>query len=414
MHFHHLHFYVKDAPFWRDWFIRRLAFQRARATAEPLKEPLKVGVIAKSTADKSEWVTKTVAPHVVAEASFQAAQGQAAQRLLQGQIDIRLSDPGRSPAAAAYLEAHPPGLADIAFATEHFDSDLRRAIAQGATCLTPVTGPQGQRHCQLQGWGHLRHTLVEVSAAFTAARTASPTASPQVAASQVPSQVLSQTSPSASAAPQPSWLCAIDHVVLNVPKGALPLAVDWYQRVFGLALGQHFEISTAHSGLRSQVLVHPQGTLQLPINEPSSDNSQVQEFLNHNRGAGVQHVALRSDDAVGAIAHLRQQGLELISVPKTYYDSLHQRADCPIRDTSAASAQQLLLDWAKGGHQGLLMQTFTKPIFDEPTFFFEIIERGTYREQGQVKSAQGFGEGNFQALFEAIERDQRSRGSLAE
>ena len=204
----------------------------------------------------------------------------------------------------------------------------------------------------------------------------------------------------------------IDHVVLNVPQGELSAASNWYQRVFGLESGQQFDINTVRSGLRSQVLIHPDGSLQLPINEPTSANSQIQEFLHHNRGAGVQHVALRSRDAAGAIAHFRQQQLPLISVPDTYYERLQQRSDCPVSDTSAASRQQLLLDWAQGGKQGMLLQTFTQPIFAEPTFFFEIIERSTYLEKGQTRVAQGFGEGNFQALFEAIERAQIERGAL--
>ncbi|MEL7227227.1 MAG: 4-hydroxyphenylpyruvate dioxygenase, partial [Cyanobacteria bacterium J06576_12] len=137
-----------------------------------------------------------------------------------------------------------------------------------------------------------------------------------------------------------------------------------------------------------------------------------QEFLHHNRGAGVQHVALRSQNALRAIAHFRNQGLQLLSVPQTYYDTLKEQPDCPLYDLSDITQQQLLLDWSKGGEQGMLLQTFTQPIFAEPTFFFEVIERSDYKENGQVKIAQGFGEGNFQALFEAIEQSQLERGSL--
>ncbi|MEL7354194.1 MAG: 4-hydroxyphenylpyruvate dioxygenase [Cyanobacteria bacterium P01_A01_bin.116] len=352
MHFHHLHFYVRDAAFWRNWFASKLSFESV------------------------EQATCVSSP--------------CAERLRQGNVDICLSDPASSVEAAQYLRKHPPGLVDIALATDRFEEDYARAKSQGASLTKPITiGPDGMRQCQLHGWADLRHTLIEVSSSTYA--------------------LAGQHHEPAAVSP---WLSAIDHVVLNVDKGDLAIAAGWYQRVFGLQRGQQFEISTANSGLRSQVLIHPTGTLQLPINEPSSANSQIQEFLHHNQGAGAQHVALRSQDAVSAIAHFRQQGLALISVPKTYYDGLHQRADCPLQDTTAASRQQLLLDWPKGGHQGLLMQTFTKPIFTEPTFFFEIIERTAYLEQGQLKSARGFGEGNFQALFEAIERAQLERGSL--
>ncbi|MGB7248336.1 MAG: 4-hydroxyphenylpyruvate dioxygenase [Phormidesmis sp.] len=351
MHFHHLHFYVEDAAFWQDWLVHKLAFHP---------------VPARSVVRHTHPQTKV---------------------LRQGGIEVRLSDAEHSAAAARYLQRHPSGIADIAFATDKFDQVLARACAQGADLLGTVALTAAGRQCQLKGWADLRHTLIEVSPQWQPYREHSDRAS----------------SPD---------LLAVDHVVLNVLKGNLGPAATWYQTVFGLEGGQQFDIQTTHSGLRSQVLFHPDGTLQLPINEPSSANSQIQEFLLHNRGAGVQHVALRAQNAISAIAHLRQRGLELISVPHTYYDSLRQRSDCPVQDTSAASHQQLLLDWAQGGQQGMLLQTFTKPIFAEPTFFFEIIERGTYVEDGQTKRAQGFGEGNFQALFEAIERAQLERGTL--
>lgn len=356
MHFHHLHFYVEDVALWRDWFIHKLGFSPSfdgRTAAEETAEDTKV--------------------------------------LVQGAIEIRLS--GKADAvAAAYLHRHPPGLADVGFATDCFEATLERSLAAGATLIRQVSlNADGLRQCQLQGWADLLHTLVEVSPQWVSAHL----------------KTISSTTPPAN------WLCATDHVVLNVPQGELGAAVTWYQRVFGLSSGQQFDITTTRSGLRSQVLTHPQGTLQLPINEPSSANSQIQEFLHHNRGSGIQHVALKSHNAVRAIAHFRQQGLDLISVPATYYDSLHQRPDCPLPDTSAASQQQLLLDWKAGGQQGMLLQTFTKPIFQEPTFFLEIIERSAYTEAGETKQAQGFGEGNFQALFEAIELAQVERGSFS-
>ena len=366
MYFHHLHFYVQKTAVWQKWFGQKLSFNSLLAGPRS------------------------------GSRSTEPGSRRAYEVLKQGNIEIRLSAPrqtsrsipsGSSASACkieTYLQQHPSGLVDIAFATDRFDAVLQRAIAQGAALLAPATvDVAGQRQCQLGGWAHLRHTLIEVNDEWIAARNRAPALGTK--------------------------LCDIDHVVINVPRGELQAAATWYQRVFGMALGQQFDIRTARSGLHSQVLVHPDGPLQLPINEPSSPNSQIQEFLRHNRGAGVQHVALRSQDAVGAIAHFRQQGLDLLEVPSTYYDSLHQRSDCPLKDFSAISAQQLLIDWPQGGQQGMLLQTFTQPIFDEPTFFFEIIERRSYVENGRLKAAQGFGEGNFQALFEAIERSQMKR-----
>ncbi|MEM6449274.1 MAG: VOC family protein [Cyanobacteria bacterium P01_D01_bin.105] len=391
MHFHHLHFYVKDAAFWQNWFIDKLAFQ---AIAHP--------------------------------SNGQAANGQTAgfRALKQGDIEVRLSDPYSSTEAQQYLQSHPPGIVDVAWATDCFEAVLTRARAKGAKLIQKVRGKLGQRQCQFQGWGSLRHTLVEIPPLLEVPSKASRLeaagldAAPINATSQELSfpleaqPELDNNAKRQSTCLDQSLLSSIDHVVLNVCRGQMEIASNWYQQVFGFTQGQRFEITTAHSGLCSQVLVHPNGSLQLPINEPSSANSQVQEFLDHNRGSGIQHVALRSSDAVSAIAHFRQKGLNLISVPTTYYEDLQRRPHCPIPDTRAASAQQLLVDWAAGGQQGALLQTFTKPIFSEPTFFFEIIERGTYAENGHIKNAQGFGEGNFQALFEAIERDQLERGSL--
>lgn len=350
MHFHHLHFYVENAANWRDWFIQVLAFR-------PLT-------------------------------SFQQADRQT-EVLIQGAIQIRLSEPsGRDGSVARYLQAHPPGVADIAFAVTDLDAWVSRARAQGARLPSPAVltsfPAQPERCCQIQGWGDLCHTLVEVDADW-----------------------LNQQ-------PQGKYLSTIDHAVLNVPEGQLAAAIAWYATVFGFEPRQSFTIETAHSGLCSQVIGHPDGTAQLPINQPSSPNSQIQEFLTHNRGGGIQHVALGCMDMVSAIAAFRDRGLPLISVLPNYYETLKQRsraADAEI-DWSAIATQSILVDWAAENAAARLLQTFTQPIFAEPTFFFEFIQRSRYRDGDQVKTAQGFGEGNFRALFEAIERAQIQRGSL--
>ena len=199
-------------------------------------------------------------------------------------------------------------------------------------------------------------------------------------------------------------------MVLNVRVGDLEKVVSWYEAVLGFQKRQNFAIETERSGLYSQVLVHPDG-VQLPVNEPLCLNSQIQEFLERNRGAGIQHIALSTPRIVRAIARLKTAGLQFLSVPFTYYEQLLQ--DYPqignlAQEWDAIVQQQILVDCQNSPANDLtfplLLQIFTQPIFEQPTFFFEFIER--------CASARGFGEGNFRALFEAIEREQIKRSSL--
>lgn len=306
--------------------------------------------------------------------------------LQQGSIRVRLSSPGTADSpVAAYLRRHPAGIVDVAFAVPCLSAALNTLLQRGARLLQPIRsgnlGGQQRRWCQLAGWDGLAHTLVE--------------GRPLVF----------------EAAP---LLEAIDHVVLNVRQGELAAAARWYSQVWGFERRQGFRIQTAASGLSSQVLAHPQGNAQLPINEPSTDNSQIQEFLDLNRGSGIQHVALRSRRLTQAIAALRPRGLSLLPVPAAYYAQLPQRPGYRpgSMDWQTIADCQILVDWPVQTPESIILQTFTEPVFAQPTFFFELIERRRYLERGVLKTATGFGEGNFRALFEAIEREQQQRGSL--
>jgi 4-hydroxyphenylpyruvate dioxygenase len=194
--------------------------------------------------------------------------------------------------------------------------------------------------------------------------------------------------------------------VLNVAAGDLERAAAWYKNTLDFESKQTFKIQTDRSALHSQVMVSSNSSVQLPINEPASPHSQIQEFLDVNRGPGIQHIALNTPNIVQAIAQLRPRGLSLLPVPPSYYTQLQQRQGLPLSavELQEIAQEQILVDWDNTTPQALLLQTFTQPIFGQPTFFFELIER---RFQ-----ARGFGEGNFRALFEAIEREQFKRGSL--
>ena len=202
----------------------------------------------------------------------------------------------------------------------------------------------------------------------------------------------------------PVGLHHIDHVVGNVEEGSLEQWVEFYGTTMGFTELRHFDesqISTEHSALRSTVVWNGRDIV-MPINEPAEGlrRSQIQEYLDAYNGAGVQHIALATDDIVATVAALRQRGVRFMSVPDGYYADAKRRLAGIDLPWEALKAHAVLVDREDDGH---LLQIFTETITDRPTVFFEIIER---------RGANGFGEGNFRALFEAIERDQDARGNL--
>ena len=200
-------------------------------------------------------------------------------------------------------------------------------------------------------------------------------------------------------------LVGIDHVVGNVELGHMEEWVGYYERVFGMRELIHFSdeaISTEYSALMSKVVTDGHGRVKFPINEPAEGKrkSQIDEYLEFYGGAGVQHVALATRDIVGTVRELRSRGVRFLATPESYYDELPGRIGEIAEDVADLRGLGILAD---RDDEGYLFQIFTKPLGDRPTLFFEIIER---------HGARGFGEGNFKALFEAIERDQALRGNL--
>ena len=200
-------------------------------------------------------------------------------------------------------------------------------------------------------------------------------------------------------------LIEIDHCVGNVELGGMNKWVKWYEDVLGFSQLISFDdkdISTEYTALMSKVMSGGEGRVKFPINEPAEGKkkSQIDEFLEFFGGAGVQHVALRTDDIVATVSELRQRGLQFLRVPNAYYDDLPERVGQIDEDIAKLQDLGILVD---RDDEGYLLQIFSKPITDRPTLFFEIIER---------KGAKSFGKGNFKALFEAIEREQEVRGTL--
>jgi 4-hydroxyphenylpyruvate dioxygenase len=197
----------------------------------------------------------------------------------------------------------------------------------------------------------------------------------------------------------------IDHVVGNVELGRLEEWVSYYERVFGFTEMIHFtdrDISTEYSALMSKVMADGKGRIKFPINEPAEGKrkSQIEEYLEYYGGAGVQHIALATTDIVRTVAELQSRGMRFLNTPSNYYEELPGRIGKIDEDLADLRRLGILAD---RDDEGYLLQIFTCTIGDRPTLFLEVIER---------HGARGFGEGNFKALFEAIEREQEKRGNL--
>lgn len=201
-------------------------------------------------------------------------------------------------------------------------------------------------------------------------------------------------------------LVSVDHVVGNVEQDKLLEWVEFYSRVFGFYVFQYFDatdISTKYSALVSKVMANKAGSIKMPINEPYEQGlrkSQISEYLDFYHAPGVQHIAITTRDIVSTVKELRSRGIDFLPTPASYYETLTERVGEIDEDIKQLAELGILVDRES---EGYLLQIFTKPVEDRPTLFFEIIQR---------KGAKGFGKGNFQALFESIEREQESRGNL--
>ena len=210
--------------------------------------------------------------------------------------------------------------------------------------------------------------------------------------------------------PSPTGLKYIDHMVGNVGWGQMNTWVKWYEDVMGFENFLSFDdkqIHTEYSALMSKVMSNGNGRIKFPINEPAKGKkkSQIEEYLDFYEGAGVQHIAVATDDIISTVSMLRDRGVEFLPPPpQAYYDDIPNRLGehkhMLKEDIKALQKLSILVD---ADEEGYLLQIFTKPVEDRPTLFFEIIQR---------MGARGFGAGNFKALFESIEREQANRGTL--
>jgi 4-hydroxyphenylpyruvate dioxygenase len=197
----------------------------------------------------------------------------------------------------------------------------------------------------------------------------------------------------------------VDHCVGNVELGDMNKWVKFYEDVLGFKLLITFDdsdISTEYTALMSKVVSNKNEYIKFPINEPAEGKkrSQIDEYLDFYQGAGVQHIAIATHDIIETVSELKSRGVEFLTIPSNYYESLIERVGKIDEDIEPLKALNILVD---RDEEGYLLQIFTKPVEDRPTLFFEIIQR---------KGARSFGKGNFKALFEAIEREQEIRGTL--
>jgi 4-hydroxyphenylpyruvate dioxygenase len=312
--------------------------------------------------------------------------------LEQGNIRFLLSSPlNSSSAMAKHIAQHGDGVKDIAMHVEDVDRAYAETVKRGARSVEEPHDLEDEngkiRKAAIATYGDTIHTFIDRS---------------QYSGPFMPGFEEIE-SPLKNV--EPVGLQFVDHCVGNVEEGKMNEWVDFYRDVMGFTQYIHFDdddISTEYSALMSKVMAGGRGMIKFPINEPAEGKkkSQIEEFLEFYEGPGVQHAALLTGDIIKTVKELKSRGLEFLHVPTTYYEELESRVgkiDEPIEQLEELG---ILVD---RDNEGYLLQIFSKPVVDRPTFFFEIIQR---------KGARGFGKGNFKALFEAIEREQDRRGNL--
>src|SRR5579872_6243493 len=211
------------------------------------------------------------------------------------------------------------------------------------------------------------------------------------------------TEPAKGLAHEGAGLTAIDHVTHNVFRGNMDKWAGFYEKLFNFREIRYFDIEGKLTGLKSRAMTSPDGEIRIPINESADDKSQIEEYLHAYQGEGIQHIALASHDIYASVESLRRSGVTFQDTPDTYYERLDNRIKGHGEDVARLKRDRILLDGERDEKTGLLLQIFTQNAIGP--IFFEIIQR---------KGNEGFGEGNFRALFESIEADQIRRGTLRE
>jgi len=310
--------------------------------------------------------------------------------LQSGNIRFVVSAPyGPTSEIAAHHLVHGDGVKSIALGVEDVEKAWRETTARGAKSAWAPREESDQngvyRSAAIHTYGETLHVFVDRS--------------------QYQGIFAPGYRPITDKTAQPLGLAAIDHMVGNVQLGKMNTWVNFYHQVMGFRQLLHFDdkdISTEYSALMSKVMSNGNGRVKFPINEPAEGKkkSQIEEYLDYYLTPGVQHIALATGDILSAVRQLRENGVEFLRVPDTYYEILPERVGKIKEDLQAIRELGILVD---RDDEGYLLQIFTRPVQDRPTVFIEIIQR---------HGARGFGKGNFKALFESIELEQERRGNL--
>ncbi|CAG5120586.1 unnamed protein product, partial [Candidula unifasciata] len=307
-------------------------------------------------------------------------------------------EPDKPVEMAKHLTKHGDGVKDVAFEVEDLDAIVKKARSRGATVVKDIwkeTDEHGTvRMAIVQTYGDTTHTLIDRSNYK----------GPFLPGYKKDSHtdVLLKTLPA-------TGLLHIDHIVGNQPDLAMNDVVDWYER--NLMFHRFWsvddkQLNTEFSALRSIVITNYEETIKMPINEPAPGKrkSQIQEYVDYYGGAGVQHIAMRSENIIESITSLRARGQQFLDIPPTYYRTLRENLkNSKVKVTENLDELERLHILIDYDEEGYLLQIFTKNMQDRPTLFLEVIQRHNH---------QGFGAGNFKSLFEAIEADQAERGNL--
>jgi 4-hydroxyphenylpyruvate dioxygenase len=305
-------------------------------------------------------------------------------RYKQGDVDFILNmEPNGQ--AAQFRGAHGPSINAMAFRVHDAAKALRLALERGATEVKGAIGPMELNIPAIAGIGGSYLYLVDRYGA----------------------QEIYDVDfvPIAGAAARErgdgAGLTYIDHLTHNVRRGNMQTWSEFYERVFNFREIRYFDIEGKVTGLISRAMTSPDGKIRIPLNESQDDKSQIEEFLHDYKGEGIQHVALGASDIFATVDRMRAHGMKFQETPDTYYEALDARVPGHGEDIARLRARRILVDGAPTQGQGLLLQIFTQNVVGP--CFFEIIQR---------KGNEGFGEGNFKALFESLELDQMRRGVL--